>query len=140
MDRDATEAMVRRLYAMREVGDVDGMLDCFAPDGSWRIAGDAQSCAIARRHSAAELREALEAVCATFQALAFRPTTVLVDGNRVMATVDARLVFSPTGETVETEIVHVWTLADGKVTEIVEYLDTAHVTRLMACLPVTPPA
>ena len=140
MDRAEIEAMLHRLYAMREANDLEGALESFAPQAIWRTVGDPGSCSVAGSHRGAALRPAMQALFGAFRAIAFRPTALLIDGDRAVATVRAELVFTPTGERINTEIAHVWSFADGKVTAVDEFLDTALAARLLAGQPGTQPA
>jgi len=135
MDRSAIEATLNAIYAAREANDATGILAHFAPDACYRIAGDPRSCSAAEAHRGAALQPALEGMCGLFQVQHLHVAPAIIDGDRAAVTVQARFTFAPTGETVDTGMVDIWTFRDGKVAEVTEYLDTAHLARLQAPAP-----
>jgi ketosteroid isomerase-like protein len=56
----------------------------------------------------------------------------VIEGNRACVLTRASFVFTPTGETVHSELGHFWTFENGKATEVVEFMDTALVAHLAA--------
>ena len=138
MNRADVAAELYRLYALREAGDVDGLLAALAPSATYHIVGDQAHCPSAGAYSGAELRSALEAACRLFKAGTFDITSMVIDGDQAAVRVRVLLTFAPTGETVISELGHFWTLEDGRAVEIVEYHDSAMVAGLLR--QVTPPA
>lgn len=132
MDRRRIEATLAAIYAARAANDAAGILAHFAPGAAYRIAGDRASCAMAQDYRGDALPAALGAMCALFQVQALEPGPAIIDGPRAAVPVRARFTFTPTGETVDTAMIDLWTFADGKVQAVEEYLDTAHLARLQA--------
>ena len=132
MDRRQIEATLTAIYTARAANDAAGILAHFAPGAAWCIAGDNGCCGMAQDYRGEALPAALGAMCALFQVQALDPGPMIIDGPRAAVPVRARFTFAPTGETVETAMVDIWTFADGKVQAVEEYLDTAHLARLQA--------
>jgi ketosteroid isomerase-like protein len=132
MDRLLIEATLTAIYAARAANNAAGILAHFAPTAAYRIAGDSACCGMAQEYRGDALPAALGVMCAIFQVQALDPGPMIIDGPRAAVPVRARFTFAPTGETVDTAMVDVWTFADGKVQAVEEYLDTAHLARLQA--------
>ncbi len=132
MERDRIEAALRAIYAARAANDAEGILDAFAPGGCYRIAGSQETCTLATAHRGEALRPAVETMCRMFHVRELRPGRMVIDGEQAAVVVDARFTFMPTGEEVQTAMVNFWTFRDGKVVDVIEFLDTAHVERLLA--------
>ena len=132
MDRRQIEATLTAIYAARAANDAAGILAHFAPSAAWRIAGDSGCCAMAQDYRGEALPAALGTMCALFQVQALEPGPAIIDGPRAAVPVRARFTFAPTGETVDTAMLDLWTFADGQVQSVEEYLDTAHLARLSA--------
>lgn len=130
MTRDAIESILNGIYASRKANDVAQILSYFAPDAVYRIAGDARVCPVAAAHRGGALRETVSMLCEAFPATEFAPRRIVVDGDTAMSWVALSVVFARTGEKIDSELAHVWTFRDGKVAELVEFLDTALVAQL----------
>jgi len=132
MERDRIEVALRRIYAARAANDAESILEAFAPGACYRIAGSPESCTLATAHRGEALRPAVEAMCRMFHVRELQPGRMVIDGDHAAVMVDARFTFMPTGEEVRTTMVDFWTFRDGKVVDVIEFLDTAHVERLLA--------
>jgi ketosteroid isomerase-like protein len=132
MDRRRIEATLTAIYAARAANDAAGILAHFAQGAAYRIAGDSACCGMAQEYRGEALPAALGAMCALFQVQALDPGPPIIDGPRAAVPVRARFTFAPTGETVDTAMVDLWTFANGKVAAVEEYLDTAHLARLQS--------
>jgi ketosteroid isomerase-like protein len=82
-DRTQIERTLREAYAARQRGDVDKVLDLFAPDARFVMAGTASITPMAMRvEGATQLRSALEGMVKTFILLDLDIVNILVDGDR----------------------------------------------------------
>ena len=72
----------------------------------------------------------LEELLGVWQPEKFEPTDLLVDGDRAASRVRIRYHARANGNVLESELAHFWTVRDGKVTELVEFYDTAHAEAL----------
>lgn len=132
MARGSIETALRHAYARRAANDAAGTMDIFAPDATYRIAGHADFCIMAAAHRGPALRNAVDTACSLFRASSFEPRFVSIDDDHATVLVLGTFEFVPTGETITTELAHIWTFKDGKAVEMVEFLDTALAAHLHA--------
>jgi len=92
---------------------------------------------MAQARNGPTLRSALEETMSLLRASAFEIGTLVIEGDRASAIVHATFVFTPTGETVTTELCHMWTFRDGRAVELIEFVDTAHLADLHGRIPTT---
>jgi ketosteroid isomerase-like protein len=79
-----------------------------------------------------DVRATLGAMIETWSWLEVAPIALLIDGERAAAHNRVRLRFEPTGEEVETQILDLFTIRDGRIVHLIEFVDTALLARLMA--------
>ena len=77
------------------------------------------------RHSKRELLAQLEDMRKDFTFSAYRATSILVDGDRAAAQLEADVTSVATGRRFTTRIAHFWSFKDGVPVHLVEYTDTA---------------
>jgi len=124
--------LLREAYARRAANDADGLLELLGPGASYRVVGEAAHCRAVATHAGDALKPAFDLLCQTFKAGSFDVVSMCVDGDRAAVHLKIALTFTPTGAPVSSELAHFWTFRDGKVVEIVEFLDTAMVNALAA--------
>src|SRR4029079_12092530 len=79
--------------------------------------------------SKADLLEQLKDIAGNFQFNAYRPTDILVDGDRAAAQLQLDLTSLKTGHRFSMRIAHFWLFKDGTPVHLVEYTDTALVAK-----------
>jgi len=77
------------------------------------------------RPSKRELLAQLEDMRKDFTFNAYRATSILVDGDRAAAQLEADVTSVATGRRFTTRIAHFWSFKDGVPVHLVEYTDTA---------------
>ena len=77
------------------------------------------------RHSKRELLAQLEDMRKDFTFSAYRATSILVDGDRAAAQLEADVTSVASGRRFTTRIAHFWSFKDGVPVHLVEYTDTA---------------
>ena len=77
------------------------------------------------RHGKRELLAQLEDMRKDFTFSAYRATSILVDGDRAAAQLEADVTSVATGRRFTTRIAHFWSFKDGIPVHLVEYTDTA---------------
>ena len=77
------------------------------------------------RHSKRELLAQLEDMRKDFTFSAYHATSILVDGDRAAAQLEADVTSVATGRRFTTRIAHFWSFKDGVPVHLVEYTDTA---------------
>jgi len=131
MTRDEIESVVRKFYADRTTNDLDRTFETWADNASLDYAGCSSAspfpCHI---EGLPAVREACAQVLKTWPWKKVDIQSLIIDGNK--AAVHYRLTtgFSPTGEELETDVVDLITLKNGKIVGYVEFVDTAKVVQL----------
>ena len=131
-DRTQIERTLREAYAARQRGDVDKVLDLFAPDARFVVAGTATITPMAMLvEGTSQLRAALDGMVKTFILQDLEIVNILVDGDRAAVHWRARIKSSVTGETLETELCDLIEVKGGRIASFREFCDTAAGARLM---------
>ena len=132
MDRAEMERVVRRTYSERLSNDVERVCALFWDDALLRVAGKSGPLdAAAASQVRPSARASIEALVANWHWLETRFFNLLIDGNRAAVHYAVRLRFTPTREILETEVFDILTIRDGKISEFVEFCDTALVAGLL---------
>jgi ketosteroid isomerase-like protein len=137
--RDAYAAFLPRAERVGEVprrggggmqrGDYDAMVALCAPSATLRLAGAPEHFAIAgTTRGRAGLRKQFEAL-AQFAFANQKMLSLSVDGDR--AAVHWRATFKPTGKSAVTEFCDLWTIQNGKMTSLIQFIDTALVGHMV---------
>ena len=133
MGREDIDKLVQEAYRRRVQQDVVGVCDMFAPEVDFRFAAapkvQAASFAAAGRPA---LRPLMEQLVKTFQLKDFALKTVLIDGNRVAAHWTALVRSTVNGHEINTDVLDLMEIRDGKIVSFIEFCDTASVERMTA--------
>lgn len=123
----APEEVIRRVYAAFQAGDLEAVLDSFAPDASFEAVGSPPLLPFSGRwQGRAELRRFFLALAETAEVLRFEPEEVLPLGpGRVFATGWEEMRLRSTGNLVRSRWAHLFTLAGGRIASGTEWADTA---------------
>jgi len=129
-ERSEVERLVRNLYELRRQEDIDGIIEGFTPDATFRLAGDlAPLTTEVCGHPA--LRVMISELARAWDWRGYKIATVLVDGDRVAVHSRGEMLYVPTGTPVRTETLDILTLKDGKVAEFVQFCDTHMASKVM---------
>jgi ketosteroid isomerase-like protein len=131
--RETMLELIRRAYAARGKGDLDGLMMAFHPEAVFTLVGDREAVdAAGSIHGQGALREALGGFIANFQFVERRILSELVEGDR--AAVHSRLVvrYNPTNTTRTTDCLDLLRFQDGKIVELIEFADTALISDMMS--------
>ena len=117
--------VVQEAYAAFQRGDIQGVLDRLTDDAEWVTPGppDVLPHAGSRRgHN--EVEAFFTALGESEEVEMFEPREFIAQGDRVVALVNYRTRVKSTGRTAEDELVHIFTLRDGRIARFREYYDT----------------
>jgi ketosteroid isomerase-like protein len=131
--RDLTRDIIERAYEARRSGNVDAIIALCHPNAKFEIVGFSNQSAprgSAQGHS--ELRVTLAELIAAFEFVERNILTVLVEGNQAAVHSRVKLRFVPKSKTITTDLLDLWTFQDGKVIQLLEFVDTALVNDLTA--------
>jgi len=124
------EKLVREAYAARKRGDYDAMAAMCAPGASLRLAGATEHSRLAgTTRGRAALRERF-ATLAQFAFTNQKMLSIIADGDRAAIHWRAKVTYKPTGKSAVTEFCDLWTVKNGKIASIVQFIDTALVGHL----------
>jgi ketosteroid isomerase-like protein len=137
-NRETMLDLIKRAYAARGRGDLEGLVTAFHPEAVFTLVGDRKALDVAgsvQGHRG--LRETLGGFIATFQFVERQILTELVEGDR--AAVHSRLVvrYNPTNTTRTTECLDLLRFQDGKIIELIEFADTALIRDMMSGVSAT---
>jgi ketosteroid isomerase-like protein len=131
MTETSVKSFVESLHRHRKANDIEGCLAHFSPDATFRMAGSAAASRIAGRYQGtAALRQILSALIADWEWQSANINSITSQDDRVAIHFHLTAVFKPKQAPVDTEIVDILTLRDGKITSFVEFVDTALVAQI----------
>jgi ketosteroid isomerase-like protein len=118
---------VTQLYRDYESGNVakimGGLPDNFRFE--WESDRDTPPAYTRACHTKYELAERMEEIAEKFEFHSYRPTSILVDGDRAAAELQVELTSRTTGQRFRARVAHFWSFEDGIPVSLVEYMDTA---------------
>lgn len=124
-DIEANKAVVTEFLAVFSAGDVDGLVKLMSEDATWWVSGriDGLSGSYPRDQFAELVRGAK--VAYKTGALPITPSSMVAEGNRVA--VEAESYAEMLNGAVYNNLYHfLFTLRDGRITSVKEYMDTLH--------------
>lgn len=126
MDCSETEAFIKRLYAARVEGDMDGLAEAFASDAKFQVAGSPEASMLATSIEGHDgVMGLIQTMVDSFALEDFAILDLLIDGDKAAVRWRATINNVTSGDTYTTELADFIELRDGKVTAFTEFLDTA---------------
>ena len=117
---------VTELYRHYENRDFDKVLDGLPDNFCFEWASDPSTARYGGIcHTKAELLKQLGDIAENFEFHSYRPTEILVDGDRAAAQLQLDLTSAKTHQRFSARIAHFWSFEDGIPVHLVEYMDTA---------------
>jgi ketosteroid isomerase-like protein len=117
--------LVQEFYAAFRRGDITGVLDTLADDVGWFLPGPKDIVPFVRERPGREqVAQLIAKLTETQDADQFEPREFIAQGEKVVALGHYRWRVKPTGRSYASDLVHVFTVQDGKVSTFREYLDT----------------
>jgi uncharacterized protein len=124
-------ALIQRLYEAFAAGDVGGVLGAFSADIVWNEAeGFPYSDRNPYQGPAAVAEGVFGRIMSDWEGFAVVPEELLDAGDTVVALGRYFGTSRKTGQSLRAQHVHVWRIADGKVTGFQQYVDTLQVARV----------
>jgi ketosteroid isomerase-like protein len=134
MDRRMIEDLVRMAYSTRDAGNINGTLELFHHDAKFELAGSrANSQIVGSAEGQEQIRANLVTLVRDFEFVKRDIVSLHVDVDGQSAVVHTRcqLKFVPKDKTVTTDIADLWKFRDGKVLELIEFVDTATINDMV---------
>jgi uncharacterized protein len=126
-----TRAVVERYVAAVEAGDEGAIRDSFAGPATWRLFGDMPMSGTWRGRDTI-VDEFLAGALGHYEpgSIRLEITAIVADGDRAVVEWTSR-ARTRRGEPYENFCVGVFTVRDGKIQSVREYMDTAYATRML---------
>ena len=130
-ERDETEKRIREIYAARRRGSVEQVMATFAPQARFRLAGNAALAPMTMPVDGhTQLRSVMKQLVDDWDWSDFMIEKIVVDGNQAAVYSRGPMRYGADRQEIETEILDLLTLEDGKIIELVEFCDTHMVSRM----------
>lgn len=125
MSEQENTKIVQEVYAAFLRGDIQGVLELMTDDVEWVIPGPVGILPAAGTYKGKDGVVKFFAVLnESEQVEVFEPKEFIAQADKVVATVNYRGRPMATNIPVEDELVHIFTLRDGKIARLREYFDT----------------
>jgi ketosteroid isomerase-like protein len=130
-DRETIKALIEQAYEARRTEDLEGIIAVFHPEARFELAGSKQHTpALGAAKGPQELRATVAGLIKAFQFVQRDIITTVIDSEQAAVHSRVKLRFIPKDRTVTTDILDLWKFRDGKIVELVEFVDTALVNEL----------
>jgi uncharacterized protein len=125
-----SKAIVERYVKAAEVRDGDTILELFAPDATWQLDGELPISGIWRGRDAI-LNDFLGTAMSYYEpgSVDIEITSMTAEGDRVALEWTSR-ARTTGGERYENHCIGVFTVRDGRITSVREYMDTLYAHRV----------
>jgi ketosteroid isomerase-like protein len=129
MNEEANTETVKKAYQKFGSGDIQGLLTLFADNIKWTIPNIENAPFSGTRSGIPAVQEFFAQLSEAEDISLFEPSDFIAQGDKVV--VLGRSIATPrsTGNSYETDWVHVFTLESGKITNFVEFFDNAAATK-----------
>lgn len=126
------ETLVRSFYTRRLTNDPDAVIETFAPDARFIMAGSPAASRIAiRAETPEDMHGLVRILVGDWRWTGVDFHAIIIDENRAAVHYRLSTEHVPTGRTVESDLVDLMTVRDGKIAEFTEFVDTALAERVM---------
>jgi ketosteroid isomerase-like protein len=131
MDRAAIESLIHKCYEARRKNDLDVAMTCFHADANFHMAGpDTLAPMTNRLMGHTQMREAFSAMFPAWDWSRFLIERILIDGDRAVVHSKGTLTFTPTGKSIDTQIVDLIRFEDDRIVDFIEFCDTLSAARM----------
>ncbi|HZP75251.1 MAG TPA: nuclear transport factor 2 family protein [Pseudolabrys sp.] len=123
---NANIVLAQSLYAAFGRGEINYIIDALAADVHWECVGrQVDFPTFGPRQGRSAVAEFFSLVGSELSFYDFSPNEFFAAGDKVFCLGHYAMTVNRTGRRMESDWIHVFTLADGKVTDFREFLDTA---------------
>ena len=122
---NANAQLVLSLYEAFRRGDIQYILDCCTDDVEWITEGPATIPYVGRYLGRAEVASFFQALATTQIEAKVTTDKVIAQGDLVCTVGRYATTVKATGKRVDSALAHVFTIRDGKVSQFLDFFDTA---------------
>lgn len=117
--------IVKQGYEKFGSGDIEGLLNLFSDDISWKSPTIEGAPFTGERNGREDVADFFASLNESEEFSNFEPTEFIAKDDKVVVLGKSAGTIKTTGRNFETEWVHIFTVKDGKVTAFLEFFDTA---------------
>ena len=125
MNEQQNVALIQKLYAAFERGDVQTILDNLADDVQWTLEGPAIIPYAGTKTGPAQVLGFFQALAGTQSDLKLTTESFVAQGDTVAALGRYGATVKATGKKFDSAVAHFFTIRDGKVARFLDFGDTA---------------
>ncbi|MDQ0472742.1 nuclear transport factor 2 family protein [Labrys wisconsinensis] len=130
--RTLIETMLRTCYAMRRAEDIEGALESFTEDATFRLVGNPGLAPLTKAVTGRDaLRAMLTQLARDWDWRDYHITSIMVDGDHAVVHSRGRMRYTPKNAAMETETLDLITIRDGKISDFQQFCDTHMAASLM---------
>ena len=119
--------VVRRGYEAFGRGDIQALLDLLADDIEWVSPGPPELPTAGNRRGRQQVAQFFQAVDQIFEIQQFEPKAFVAQGDRVVVLGTDTARIKATGKMVTEDWAHAFTVQDGRIVRMQEFIDTSAV-------------
>lgn len=117
--------LVQEAYGAFGRGDIPAVLDRLTDDIEWHLTGPKELPLAGTRRGRKEVAEFFSRLNELEEILAFEPKEFIAEGDTVAAVVHYRTRVKSTGRIVQSDLVQIFSVQNGKITRFRQFYDTA---------------
>ena len=129
MNETNNTQIVKQGYEKFGSGDIEGLLNLFSDDISWKTPTVEGAEMTGQRNGREDVGKFFAELNESEEFSNFEPTEFIAQGDKVVVLGKSAGTVKATGRNFETDWVHIFTVKDGKVTGFLEFFDTAAMGR-----------
>lgn len=126
MSEQENVGIVKDAYDSFKKGDIQHLLDALTDDVAWVTPGPPDIMpAAGNRRGRNEVAQFFSDLSDSEDVELFEPQEYIAQGDKVVVLIKYRGRVKATGRTAETDLVHIFTINEGRIAQFQEYFDTA---------------
>jgi ketosteroid isomerase-like protein len=124
--RQDIERILDQAYAARQKQDIDAVIECFHPEGCFKMNGSDGPSA-----DRVGQRSTMEGLFSTFELLDFHSHCRLIDPPQAVVHWRGKFRSRKTGEVADTDVLDLIEVRDGRIVTLTSFFDTALAGRML---------
>lgn len=125
MNEQANTALIQSMYVAFGRGDIRFIADSLASDIEWTLEGPEIIPYAGRRHGVDQVLGFFHAMATTLTGPKLTITDIVAQGDKVAAFGRFAAAVTATGKRFDSQVAHLFQIRDGKVSNLVDVVDTA---------------
>jgi ketosteroid isomerase-like protein len=126
MNENDNITLVQNMYAAFGRGDIQTILGHLAPDVEWTLNGPAVIPYSGKKTGPDQVLTFFEALATTQEHQKLTIDEYIAQGDHVVTVGRYSATVKATGKRIDSLVAHIFTVRNGKVTRLLDFVDTAH--------------